>query len=54
LVTDVRTVGSYNYKYNGKEYQDELGVNMYDYGSRLYDPARVGWSNIDPDDFNHD
>jgi hypothetical protein len=21
---------------------------MYDYGSRLYDPARAGWSNIDP------
>jgi RHS repeat-associated protein len=40
--------GSYNYKYNGKEYQDELGLNMYDYGSRLYDPARAGWSNIDP------
>jgi RHS repeat-associated protein len=38
----------YQYKYNGKELQDELGLNMYDYGSRLYDPARAGWSNIDP------
>ena len=38
----------YNYKYNGKELQDELGLNVYDYGSRLYDPARAGWSNIDP------
>ncbi len=38
----------YKYKYNGKELQDELGLNMYDYGSRLYDPARAGWSNIDP------
>ncbi|TPG37736.1 hypothetical protein EAH81_17545 [Flavobacterium pectinovorum] len=28
--------------------QDELGLGMYDYGSRLYDPARAGWSNIDP------
>ncbi|WP_394775873.1 DUF6443 domain-containing protein [Flavobacterium sp.] len=36
------------YKYNGKELQDELGLNMYDYGSRLYDPARAGWGNIDP------
>lgn len=36
------------YKFNGKELQDELGLNMYDYGSRLYDPARAGWSNIDP------
>jgi RHS repeat-associated protein len=39
---------SYNYKYNGKEYQDELGLNMYDYGARFYDPARAGWSTIDP------
>ncbi|MGH2667503.1 RHS repeat-associated core domain-containing protein, partial [Flavobacterium sp.] len=38
----------YNYKFNGKELQDELGLNMYDYGSRLYDPARAGWSNMDP------
>ena len=42
------SVGTYKYKYNGKELQDELGLNMYDYGSRLYDPARAGWSNIDP------
>lgn|GEM_PF-5036073 len=38
----------YKYKYNGKELQDELGLNMYDYGARLYDPARAGWMNIDP------
>ena len=41
-------VTSYQYKYNGKELQDELGLNMYDYGNRLYYPARAGWSNIDP------
>lgn len=40
--------GSYNYKYNGKEYQDELGLNMYDYGARNYDPALGRWMNIDP------
>ncbi len=28
---------SYNYKYNGKELQEELGLNMYDYGARNYD-----------------
>ncbi|WP_317167939.1 RHS repeat domain-containing protein [Flavobacterium jejuense] len=39
---------NYNYKYNGKELQTELGLNMYDYGARNYDPALGRWMNIDP------
>jgi RHS repeat-associated protein len=40
--------GVYQYKYNGKEWQDELGLAVYDYGARNYDPALGRWMNIDP------
>ena len=39
---------SYQYKFNGKELQDELGLNMYDYQARNYDPALGRWMNVDP------
>ncbi|MHA3046210.1 RHS repeat-associated core domain-containing protein [Riemerella anatipestifer] len=37
---------SYNYKYNGKELQTEIG--MYDYGARFYMPDIVIWGQLDP------
>ena len=46
--TPIAENSGYNYKYNGKELQDELGLNMYDYGFRNYDPAIGRWMNIDP------
>ena len=34
------------YRYNGKEFSEELG--LYDYGARWYDPAVARWTSIDP------
>ncbi len=38
----------YKYKYNGKEFQDELGLNVYDYGARNYDAALARFWEFDP------
>ena len=36
-----------DYKYNNKEYLDDLGLNMLDYGARLYDPLTARWNGVD-------
>ena len=36
------------YDYQGKENQEELGLNWHDFGARNYDAALGRWMNIDP------
>ena len=36
------------YKFGGKEHNEELGLDWYDFGARNYDPALGRWMNLDP------
>lgn len=48
LVTANGNARAQKIKFQGQERQDELGLNIYDYGARNYDPAIGRWFNIDP------
>jgi RHS repeat-associated protein len=44
---------SYKYKFSGKEFQDELGLNMYDFEARGYMPDIGRTTTIDPHAYNY-
>ncbi len=41
-------LSAYNYLFNGKELQDELGIDWYAFGERFYDPQIGRWHSQDP------
>ena len=40
--------GNNKYQYNEKEWNDDFGLGMNDYGARWYDPAMARWGGVDP------
>ena len=46
IITSTNT--ALDFKYNGKEFEKDLGYNVYDYQARHYDPAIGRWLQSDP------
>ena len=47
IVNSNRSEAAEKYKYNGKELNEDLGMNVYEYGWRQYDPAIGRFQKID-------
>ncbi|MCK6600181.1 MAG: RHS repeat-associated core domain-containing protein, partial [Bacteroidetes bacterium] len=47
-ITRKLTSSENNYTYNGKEHENDFGLNWYHYGARYYDPAVGRWWVVDP------
>lgn len=41
-------LGVQSFKFNGKELDGKHGLNLYDYGARMYDPVVASWTSVDP------
>ena len=48
VFTDGQDTSVQPYKYNGKELETANGLNWYDYGARMYDPALGRFTTMDP------
>ena len=46
ITTNANSIAE-KFQYTGKELQEELGLNLYDYGTRMYDPALGRFMSVD-------
>ncbi|MEL7120509.1 MAG: RHS repeat-associated core domain-containing protein, partial [Bacteroidota bacterium] len=48
MVNAKSSAGKTNYQYNGKELNEDFGLNLYEYGARWYDPEIGRFTGVDP------